>query len=114
MTADDADIVRLEERITALRRDLARQEDEVVSLKVQAGELTATINGHAQKVALLTPEYKAIRDRLDRVEAKQKEISEEVSDLDRWRQRVIGMAMGASALTSGTVWGFLEAVSRGA
>lgn len=108
MTADET-LARIEERVTALRRDLTRIEDEHITQKARVEELQAVINGHGQTVALLTPEYKAVSKTVADIEETVGELRKVVNDIEKWRQRVIGFAVAVSALTSGGVYGLLEA-----
>ena len=107
----DENLVRLEERVASLRRDLTRIEDESIQHKARTEEMQATMNGHAQTVALLTPEYRAVSNTVSGIEETVAELRKIVNDIEKWRQRVIGFSVAASALTSGGVYGLLESLS---
>ncbi len=109
----DETLARIEERVASLRRDFTRIEDEHIQHKARVEELQSVINGHGQTVALLTPEYKAVSKSIADIEEALKALRKTVSDLDKWRQRVIGFSVAASALTSGGVVGLINVFSTG-
>jgi uncharacterized protein YoxC len=105
-------IARLEERVSSMRTDVAELKEDVRAQSALYVKTSARVADLAQSVAVLTPEYRSMVNTTTRVEETVSKLTDIVSDLTHWRSRVIGIAIGASALTSGSVSAIIGSLSN--
>lgn len=103
-------LARLDERVASLQESVNDLKTDLRAQTEVHSRTAAKVVDLAQSVAVLTPEYRSMVKTTSKVEETVGKLSEVVSDLTHWRSRVIGIAIGASALTSGAVSGIMGAL----
>jgi hypothetical protein len=102
--------------LKAIVRDLAMKTDgQIMALtaKIESG-LTNVRTDLERQVAVVRGELdKQIRETVHPVEEKVKTTAEQIDDLRLWRARIIGMAIGASVLSSGITATVLKGLGAG-